>query len=309
MPSPYRTRKTLFTEPAFHGRTIRPSMSEDTRAEALRLGIIECEENNNVYKYWLNVIPKDWNNLDVREYKLIKNGAYVRGRRLFDYLHEQNRHSTFPYRKQIMLYNSEAFGAGGFDFNEIIQREQWDQMVIDRTHLAYMKRIMRKATGLYQDMEDTLYKFYAVEKELKGKEGPLVMAARRQKFVEYLANGLVMTDEDQYEWTILTAEGRTGTQEEEPITFGLRTKRFLPDLRQKHVTSMSEKEFDKLMDERIELLQNAVDSYSDICSDTQKDPVKQLMDYYHLDEDMVEQSEEVCKLFETIKEVLPTLMV
>ena len=313
-------------------------------AEALRLGIIECEENNNVYKYWLNVIPKDWNNLDVRKYKLIKNGAYVRGARLFEYLHEQNRHSTAPYRKQIMLYNSEAFGAGGFDFNEIIQREQWNQMVIDRTHLAYMKRIMRKATGLYQEMEDTLYKFYAVEKELKGKEGPLVMAARRQKFVEYLANGLVMTDEDQYEWTILTAEGRTGTQEEDLITFGRRTKMLLPDfdkklladglqlaiiyrkyseliedktldeasldeLRQKHVTSMSEKEFDKLMDERIELLQNAVDSYSDICSDTQKDPVKQLMDYYHLDEDMVEQSEEVCKLFETIKEVRPTLMV
>lgn len=313
-------------------------------AEALRLGIIECEENNHVYKYWLNVIPKDWNNLDVRKYKLIKNGAYVRGARLFEYLHEQNRHSTAPYRKQIMLYNSEAFGAGGFDFNEIIQREQWNQMVIDRTHLAYMKRIMRKATGLYQEMEDTLYKFYAVEKELKGKEGPLVMAARRQKFVEYLANGLVMTDEDQYEWTILTAEGRTGTQEEDLITFGRRTKMLLPDfdkklladglqlaiiyrkyseliedktldeasldeLREKHVTSMSEKEFDKLMDERIELLQSAVDSYSKICSNTKKDPVDQFMDYYQLDDDMVEQSDEVCQLFETIKEVLPTLMV
>ena len=63
------------------------------------------------------------------------------------------------------------------------------------------------------------------------------------------------------------------------------------------------------MDERIELLQNAVDSYSKICSNARKDPVDQFMDYYQLDDDMVEQSDEVCQLFETIKEVLPTLMV
>ena len=311
---------------------------------ALRLGIIECEENNNVYKYFMNLIPADWDNLDIRKYKTVKDGKFVRGKRLFDYLKEQNKHSTAVYRKQIMLYNSEAFGDSGFDFNEIIKREQWDQMVVDRTHRAYMKRILRKATGLYQDMEDTLYRYYEVEKILTDKEKPLAEGVRRQRFVEYLANGLVMTDEDQYEWTILTAEGRSGSQEEDLITFGRRTKMLLADfdkkllqdglllsivyrkycelvedktlddesldeLREKHITGMSEKEFDKLMDERIELLQNALDSYNKICGGSKKDPVDQFMDYYQYDDDMYDQSNEVCQLFETIKDVLPKLMV
>ena len=310
----------------------------------MRLGIIECEENNNVYKYFMNLIPADWDNLDIRKYKTVKDGKFVRGKRLFDHLKEQNKHSTAVYRKQIMLYNSEAFGDSGFDFNEIIKREQWDQMVVDRTHRAYMKRILRKATGLYQDMEDTLYRYYEVEKILTDKEKPLAEGVRRQRFVEYLANGLVMTDEDQYEWTILTAEGRSGSQEEDLITFGRRTKMLLADfdkkllqdglllsivyrkycelvedktldeesldeLREKHITGMSEKEFDKLMDERIELLQNALDSYNKICGGSKKDPVDQFMDYYQYDDDMYDQSNEVCQLFETIKDVLPKLMV
>ena len=139
--------------------------------EALRLGIIECEETaENVYKYFINLIPSDWNNLDVQKYKQVEDGRFVRGIRLFYYLSEQNTYSNAPFRKQIMLYNSEPFGSSGFDFNEIIRREHWDHMVIERTHRDYMKRIMRKATGLYQELEDTLYKFYDIEKNLSSRE-------------------------------------------------------------------------------------------------------------------------------------------
>lgn len=138
---------------------------------ALRLGIIECEETGeNVYKYFINLIPSDWNNLNVQGYKQIEDGRFVRGKRLFEYLKQNNIYSFAPYRKQIMLYNSVAFGSSGFDFNEIIRREHWDHVAIERTHRDYMKRIMRKATGLYQELEDTLYKFYDIEKNLSSRE-------------------------------------------------------------------------------------------------------------------------------------------
>ena len=312
---------------------------------AMRLGIIECvEEAPNVFKYYLNTIPKDWTNFDVRKYRVVKDGQFARGERLFNYLKSQNRHSQAEFRKQIMLHHSEAFGESGFDFNEIISREQWNRQVVEQTHRAYMKRIMRKAVGLYQDLEDTLYRYYEIEKDLGQMEGPIVEGARRQRFVEYFANGLILTDEDQYAWSILTEEGRMGTQEEDLITFGRRTKMLLPDfdkkllqdglllsivyrkycekvndktldetrldeLREKHVTGMTEKEFDKLMDERIGLLENALSAYKKICGNAKKESVDQFMDYYHLDDDMYALSEDVCGLFDTIEEVLPKLMV
>lgn len=32
--------------------------------------------------------------------------------------------------------------------------------------MSYVKRILRKATGLYQEMEDTLYRMYSINAEL-----------------------------------------------------------------------------------------------------------------------------------------------
>lgn len=136
--------------------------------EAMRVGVIECVREGNTYKYFINLIPRDWTNLRIRGYKnRYKNGLFVRGKELFDFLANQNREVATDYRKQIFLSDSEFFGKDGFDFTEAIRVHGWNQERIDREHKAYMMRVMRKSTGLYQEMEDTMWRLYPIEYELE----------------------------------------------------------------------------------------------------------------------------------------------
>ena len=140
--------------------------------KALELGIIECEKNGSCYKYWLNTIPNECNDLDCSDYtERDKDGLYRRGQALFDFLGVKNACSGKTYRKPIML-NSD-FGKDGFDFTDAILRWHWGEETIHNACVAYIKRIMRKATGLYQDMEDTLYHMYDIEKAMEEEEANL----------------------------------------------------------------------------------------------------------------------------------------
>ena len=176
--------------------------------EAIKLGVIECEREGNVYKYYINLIPRGWTNFRIKGYKNKykngpKKGLFIRGKELFDYLANQNREVVANYRKQIFLHDSKFFDEEGFDFTEIIRVENWPQESIDREHKSYMMRIMRKSTGLYQDMEDTLFKLYPVEYELELKEIEVLKRAKYRKFFDGYLSGLVNSDEKGVEWTAI----------------------------------------------------------------------------------------------------------
>ena len=135
--------------------------------EALRIGVIEREKAGFTYKYFLNLIPSDWTNLGVGAYRNMQNGRFVRGQVLFQYLKNQNPASDGVCRKQICISGSPFFGAVGFDFTQQVQHNKWTEADADRQAELYMMRILRKATELYQEMEDTMYRFYPVEYELE----------------------------------------------------------------------------------------------------------------------------------------------
>ena len=93
----------------------------------------------------------------------------VRGWKLFEFLHRQNLQSSATYRKQIVLTGSPVFGEF-FGLNAIIQLQHWDDARIEQEHQSYMKRIMRKNTALYMELEETLYRYYDIRKALEEKE-------------------------------------------------------------------------------------------------------------------------------------------
>ena len=146
--------------------------------EALRIGIIECEKAGFQYKYFLNLLPKDWTNLEVNGYKAKNGWRFARGQKLFLYLKAQNPAAAGICRKQICLSDSPFFGPDGFNFTAKANLAHWTEDQADRQAELYMMRILRKATELYQEMEDTMYRFYPVEYALEEKECQLEIAAR-----------------------------------------------------------------------------------------------------------------------------------
>ena len=145
--------------------------------EALALQIIECDCFGHTYQYYINLIPREWTDLSIEGYEERheegpEKGRYVRGKKLFDYLAGRNPDDWYwyKYRKPIYIEGSPFFGMDGFDFTEAVAEKHWTQERIDIERKAYLMRMMRKLTGLYQDMEDTLFKYYPIEYELQKRE-------------------------------------------------------------------------------------------------------------------------------------------
>ena len=316
--------------------------------KALELGIIECEKAGDTYRYWLNVIPGDWDNLSLKGYnEIASNGLYARGQVLFNFLAARNTHSAQPYRKQIALRNSPAFGEEGFDFSEIIRLEHWSDERVKKTLTSYMKRIMRKATSLYQDMEDTLYRFYDIEQELKEREAGLVGKIEEEDkkkkvraFIDFFANGVVNPDEEQYTWAVATnlkgasvelvsfsrkfkmlvdsfRKGLLADNMKLPIVF----EKYLEMLDEESINeedmgamkidvieSLSDKQFDMLMEERISILKAELEAFKEIVGRA-KDPVDAVMEKYELKDEEIDAAEMVVRLFKAIEEELPKLEV
>lgn len=170
---------------------------------ALALKIIECERTGDIYKYYLNCIPAGWQELDVRYYdEQGRDGRLMRGKPLFDYLKRCNDDFGWPCRVQIALQNSPAFGPDGFDFSAVRELTGWSDEQIERTHRTYMMRIMRKATGLYQILEDTLYRYYGIEQALREREKVLADGKKAEDFVRYILAGVIVPDEDGHDLTV-----------------------------------------------------------------------------------------------------------
>ena len=309
--------------------------------EALRLRVIECERTGDVYKYFINLIPREWTNFGVRAYKNKHKtgedqGLYIRGRELFDFLADQNRESTSIHRKQIYLQNTPFFGPAGFDFSMIKQVENWSQERIDREHKAYLMRMMRKSTGLYQDMEDTLFKLYPVEYYLEEKEIIVKIRASYRKFFEMYLAGLVNSDEKGLEWTAIVDEdgGKEKLTKFSKIMLrnlndGIDKKLIMDKLRLYYVYKqyaeireefkLSDEKLDKiqskinrrvseeaqeeLLDERTALLKAELNQYKEkYCEED--DPLEAIMDAYKIEEYQMDEIQPVVDFYDTLDEVL-----
>ena len=163
---------------------------------ALKEKIIECVKEGNKYSYFLNVLPKDWKNFEITAYKGEK------GKELFDFLANQNPESNTTRRKPIILTGSMFFELP-FDFTEIIATEGWTDERITKEHRAYMKRIMRKNTYLYKELEETLSRYCEIIKEWDAKQAVKQQGRQVQAFCEFYLYGVINCDEKQYEWLVL----------------------------------------------------------------------------------------------------------
>lgn len=177
----------------------RQNVFEKKIEYALNEKIIECvEAAPNVYQYWVNLIPADWNNLNVNAWQEREKGRCVRGKDLFEFLHNQNKHSYASYRKRVVLTGSQIFDGPGFDFTTIIQLQHWNELRVGQEHRNYMKRIMRKNTALYMELEETLYRYYDIRKALEAKE----KGYQAYVLTELYLFGCIVVDEDEEQWDV-----------------------------------------------------------------------------------------------------------
>lgn len=307
--------------------------------EALRIGVIECERTGDVYKYFINLIPRDWKNLQINEYKKRHhNGMFVRGKELFDYLASLNRDSYSSYRKQICLQNSFIFGPNGFDFTEIKEAEHWTQERIDREHKNYMMRIMRKSTALFQDMEDTMFKLYPIEFSLEVKEMKVIAFAAYSVFFKMYMFGVVNSNEKGDEWAaIVDEEGNTeilarftrsrlrslGDLDIKLITENLRLfyvyKQYsevrnefsLSDERLDSILSkvnrkISDKELDEFVEVRTKKLAEELILYKEKFG-YEEDPLEEIMSSFELDVSLMEEVQSIVDFYETLDKTLNSL--
>lgn len=304
--------------------------------EAIRVGIIECEREGNNYKYYINLIPDDWKNLKIRGYKnKNRDGKFVRGKELFEYLKKQNPASNKDFRKQIALRETAFFGEGGFDFTEAIRIQHWEQARVDREHRFYMMRIMRKSTGLFQDMEDTLWRFYPIEAELEGKEVDATRKAQYKKFLESYLYGLINTDEKNLKWSAIVDDGG---DTESIVVFSRRLLRELNDIEKKLINDgfkltlvydrykeirnefelsdeaidsiqkkvnkkLSDEDVDAMIDERIVILQDELKAFKDKFGNGNA-PLDEMMDAYGLEDYQMDEVQPIIDFYEVVEEVI-----
>ena len=305
--------------------------------EAERIGVIECEKKGNNYKYFINLIPDDWTKLSVKGYRVQDKATdkFVRGREMFEHLKKQNPHSAKEYRQQIFLRNSEFFGAQGFDFTELINVKHWEQQRVDRECRAYMLRMMRKSTGLYQDMKDTMWKLYPLEAQLETKEQGSKLKRQYKVFLEAFLHGLINANEEKTIWTAVTDDnGDT----EDLFTIGRRTIGKLSDIEKNLLNdgfklklvydryvdlrlefdlsddrlnaiedrinkNLSDKEYDKMVDERIAYLQTELDKYKEKYGN-QKDPLDEIMKAYGLSDYQMDDIQPVLDFYAMAERVI-----
>lgn len=303
--------------------------------EALRIGLIEWEQDKNCYKCYLNVIPNDWKNLDVSGYRCIKKGAYERGRELFEYLKKQNPAGSPDYRKQIALSHLSFFGPQGYDFTDVINTKHWKEEQIAQTKHDYMLRTLRKSIGLYQDMLDSMYRFYDIELELEKKELELQKTRDWKCFINWLMNGVVETDRERKQWNILTT---FSGHSEHIITFdgpclvkvsdldrvlldsGLRimpalhackekqaklgvSNEYLDELGYKILDTMTEESYDKFLTTRLEIFEEERSIYTNIIGKS-KDHEDAIMRYFGMDDDRLAEAEQIVDFYEMLSDII-----
>ncbi|MCB7341849.1 tubulin-like doman-containing protein [Blautia obeum] len=293
---------------------------------ALKEKIIECVKEGNKYSYFLNVIPDNWKKTEILAYKGEK------GKDLFDFLAKQNPESTATYRKPIILTGS-MFFEQPFDFTEIIAKENWTDERITKEHRAYMKRIMRKNTYLYKELEKTLSGYCEIIKEWDAKQAVKQQGRQAQIFCELYLYNVINCDEKQYDWSVLVNKrggnlsiltfsrlAKAGFNEFDkklcgddlllPIVYkkfcemlkeNTITLELMEDIKANIMETVSEKEFDEMVDERLEVLNGELQRYQSVL--TSKDPVDDLLVRYKFDNDMLKEADFTCKFYEVAQSV------
>lgn len=313
---------------------------------ALDLKIIECEGNEGIYKYYLNTLPNDWKDLDVQTYSTVDSDGFLkRGFELFEYLQMKNTSSSSTWRKQICLRNSEAFGSDGFDFREIQRNENWSDERIESTHRSYMKRIMRKAVGLYQELEDTLYRFCDIElalverdKSVEEKKAQDRKKNRVRNFAKGIMYGVIETPDNGNTWNISLNKNnspleivyfsrrlRMGFDTFESAAYAnslklllvykgylkmiekgqLGEKSFELALSRMQET-MSDKAFDKLLDRTIPILEKECHYFRELVGSS-RDETDALMNALGLDDSQFDATEDAVMFYREIELILGDL--
>ena len=237
-----------------------------------------------------------------------------------------------------MLNGSDCFGENGFDFAEVIRVDHWKQERVDLMCLELLQRILRKNTELFQEMEDTLYRYCDIYRELKKRDDEVKISYRAQAFTELLGYGVILADDEEYEWSV-QINSRGGSQE--LITFGRWTtarmegleknlfadglklaivyRRFLTMLDDKEIDltsltevkndlieKMSDKQIDQLVDSKVGMMEQAIEQYDDLFGSA-KDPVDEMMERYKLDDSAIDEVEQIAKFYEVVKETSKNL--
>ena len=304
--------------------------------QAVRYGIIECRRGaGNKYKYYINLIPNDWSNLDVSGYNEMEAGRFVRGERLFDYLKKQNGFSHAEPTRQIALIGSPFFGTEGFDLGAAQSLEGWTQSLIERVQTGYMKRMLRKMTGLYQELEDTLYRYADIEKNLSLREAEYVKFYEAKRFTDWFLSGVIKMG-DGKAWSILVSEEginiplvtfdkltvnvqmntleRTLTMEKQRLAVVyLRYRRLLEDgklnlsvleeVKRSMINKMDPESYETMLSERIEMLSEAIAHYKSMVGSA-SDEIRLLRNHYKMDEKDIDKAEVLVRFFQAIEEAV-----
>ena len=137
---------------------------------ALEEQIIESQIEGSGIKYVLNTIPSSWTNLSLEGYPVDPAfGKMERGEKLIRFLRDQNPSGDQCFQKDIYI-NGSPFFDHPFDLSKQREVLHWTEEKIKQTHRTYMMRIMRKNVFLYQDLEQTLYRYYGVVKQIEAEE-------------------------------------------------------------------------------------------------------------------------------------------
>ena len=310
--------------------------------EALRIGIIECEKAGFQYKYFLNLLPKDWTNLEVNGYKAKNGWRFARGQKLFLYLKAQNPAAAGICRKQICLSDSPFFGPDGFNFTAKANLAHWTEDQADRQAELYMMRILRKATELYQEMEDTMYRFYPVEYALEEKEKEKKAQyekeekekkAQYENFADWVLHGVITCDENGTHWSVRTTPDEVKLMTFSPKDVALMDKdqkRLLEDglrlklvydsftaLRQEKrltddkmanikvavIKALSDEQFDQMLAKNIAFVQQELDKYNEKYGNT-KDPLAAIMKAYEADNSQLDRMQEIVDFYTAVDNVV-----
>ncbi len=281
---------------------------------AVRYGIIERERGEgHTYRFYINLLPGEWENIDISGYDEKSGGRYARGRKLFEFLAKQNTNSHAKYRRQIAMSDSPFFGPQGFDLSEAQRLEGWDQSFVDKVMQGYMKRMLRKLTGLYQDMEDTLCRYIEIEKVLCEKETDYIKLYDAEQFVDSFLNGVVNVKDTA--WSVLTDSkgGNIPLIVFDRMTVNMRLKSWekalaldgqrlpvvylrykklidsgsidrerLESVKQSRSDSIDPDDYEALFSGRLQALKESLDKYMGIVGNSEN-PRRLLMEHYRLD--------------------------
>ena len=205
-----------------------------------------------------------------------------------------------------------------------------------------MMRILRKATELYQEMEDTMYRFYPVEYALEEKEKEKKAQyekeekekkAQYENFADWVLHGVITCDENGTHWSVRTTPDEVKLMTFSPKDVALMDKdqkRLLEDglrlklvydsftaLRQEKrltddkmanikvavIKALSDEQFDQMLAKNIAFVQQELDKYNEKYGNT-KDPLAAIMKAYEADNSQLDRMQEIVDFYTAVDNVV-----